>query len=122
MPDAETTAALAAALEGMSDGRIEGASGADLVADLVRFGGEGGRFDVLGHAAALGTKPVLSVSGARDRVVSREELHEPLLAALGEGGNFRAVVLDADHSFSSKRIALARSVAGFLNERCVSSR
>lgn len=74
-------------------------------------------FDLPRSAApALGDRPVLLVAGARDDVTPPAVHHEPLLAALpGATG----VVLDADHAFSSQRIALARTVVDFLAARCL---
>jgi pimeloyl-ACP methyl ester carboxylesterase len=67
-------------------------------------------------APTLVNRPVLLVAGARDDVTPPAVHHEPLLAALpGATG----VVLDADHAFSSQRIALARTVVDFLAARCL---
>lgn len=74
-------------------------------------------FDLPRSAAPpLANRPVLLVAGARDDVTPPAVHHEPLLDALpGATG----VVLDADHAFSSQRIALSRTVTEFLAARCL---
>ncbi len=119
--DPAAIAATARALDGWLEGRITGTSGAALVAEIGR-GAE--RFDVLAHADSLAGKRVLLVSGSRDEVVPLDALHRPLTRALALRGAAvsESVVLDADHSFSSKRIALAGTVTRFLEHHCAGSR
>jgi pimeloyl-ACP methyl ester carboxylesterase len=114
--DPEQLALMAGALDTWS-GPIRGASGRSLIEEAVR---RADRFDPLLRVDALAMKPVLLVAGERDRVTPLQVHHAPLVQALQQRGNakIRAVTLDADHAFSDKRLALARSVVGWLNEEC----
>ena len=69
--------------------------------------------------APLSSKPVLLVAGSKDTIAPPAEHHQPLAKALRakEGGKFTEVVLDADHSFSDKRIALTRAVLAWLEQQ-----
>jgi hypothetical protein len=91
--------------------------GETLVAELVA---EADRFDLAARAPALAGKPVLLVAGRRDEDTPLAEHHAPLVQALRGAGAPRLgeVVLDADHAFSDRRIALARAVVGWLGESC----
>jgi pimeloyl-ACP methyl ester carboxylesterase len=77
-------------------------------------------FDTTRRAAALANRPVLLVAGARDDVTPPPVHHEPLAAALAaaKAPQVTAEVLDADHAFSSRRIALANAVVGWMEARC----
>jgi pimeloyl-ACP methyl ester carboxylesterase len=103
--------------ESWASGPIPGISGAALTAELRE---NGKRFDLLQRAAALSTKPVLLVAGARDTVARPELHHAPLAAAIAAqpGARVTQVVLDSDHAFSDQRIALAHSVLDFLAHEC----
>ncbi len=122
-PDAGTLAATAEVLDDWLEGRIVGASGATLLAEL---GQEPERLDVMSHLDGLSQKPLLLVSGSRDEVVPLAALYEPLGQALRSRPRpvaaLATTVLDADHSFSSRRIALAREVASFMREHCATPR
>jgi hypothetical protein len=104
------------ALGGWS-GPIRGASGKKLVAELVT---NARSFDTTQRAAALATRPVLLVAGARDTVTPPPIHHDPLVAAFAAAGaaHTRSVNLDADHAFSDKRVALAHTVVGWLGSEC----
>ena len=67
----------------------------------------------------LSLKPVLLVAGGKDTVAPPPQHHEPLAKALRakEADKFAEVVLDADHSFSDKRIALTRAVLDWLDQQ-----
>ena len=77
-------------------------------------------YDLLLRADALAPKAVLLVAGGRDNEAPPDAHHAPLAAALRNAGARRltAVILDADHAFSSARISLARTVVGWLREGC----
>ncbi|MCX5738535.1 MAG: DUF1749 domain-containing protein, partial [Proteobacteria bacterium] len=77
-------------------------------------------FDTTQRAAALAARPVLLVAGARDTVTPPTVHHDPLVAAFAAAGaaHTDSVVLDADHAFSDKRIALAHAVVGWLGSEC----
>lgn len=102
-------------LDGMLVGRLEGTSGALLVGELAT-GRD--RFDLSKQASALADRPLLLVAGARDGVVPPATAEGLSDAITQEGGDARVVILDADHAFSSKRVALARNVLSFLDEEC----
>lgn len=70
------------------------------------------------HAGDLADRPVLIVTGSRDRVIDREVQLGPLLEGLEESGSesVTLVELDADHAFSSRRIALARALLAWLED------
>lgn len=100
-------------------GPIRGPGGAALIAEL---GENAARFNTIGHAEALSQKPLLLVAGARDQVTSVTLHHTPLVDALrNEGAQVldERVFADGDHSFSGQRIALARLVTDWLNQRCL---
>jgi hypothetical protein len=104
------------ALGGWS-GPIRGASGKKLVAEMIT---NAKSFDTTQRAAALAARPVLLVAGARDKVTPPPVHHDPLVAAFAAAGaaHTDSVVLDADHAFSDKRIALAHAVVGWLGSEC----
>jgi pimeloyl-ACP methyl ester carboxylesterase len=104
------------ALGGWS-GPIRGASGKKLVAELMK---NADRFDTTRRGAALATRPVLLVAGSRDSVTPAPVHHDPLVAAFTAAGakHTRSVVLDADHAFSDKRIALAHAVVEWIGTEC----
>ena len=62
---------------------------------------------------------MLLVAGANDRVTPPSDHHEPIAAAFEAGAvQLHTRVLDADHAFSSRRIALARTVIDWLDDAC----
>ncbi len=73
-------------------------------------------YDPLTQADKFDGKSVLVVEGSRDRDAPPAEHCEPLVRQLQERGraNLTRGSLDADHVFSSARIALARLIAGWL--------
>jgi len=77
-------------------------------------------FDTTRRAGALASRPLLLVAGARDDVTPPPAHHDPLVAALSAAGapSVEAVVLDADHAFSSRRIELARTLVDWMETRC----
>lgn len=114
--DAEAAARAAQRLDAWSD-PIRGTSGSALVAEIAR---NGERFDVTRRATALADRKILLVAGARDEVTPLESNHAPLAAALEAAGarSLRTRVLDADHAYSTRRIALAHTVVAWLTEAC----
>jgi pimeloyl-ACP methyl ester carboxylesterase len=77
-------------------------------------------FDTTRRAAALADRPLLLVAGARDDVTPPGVHHEPLVAALASAGAQRvtSATLDADHAFSSRRIALAHTLVEWMEATC----
>ncbi len=114
-PGAPGAARTAGSLDAAMQGRLAGTSGERLVGELV-VARE--RFDLTARADEFADRPLLLVAGARDRVVPESTAHDLAAAVTRAGGDARVVVLDADHAFSSKRIALARSVLSFLDDAC----
>jgi pimeloyl-ACP methyl ester carboxylesterase len=112
----EGEARMAGALESWS-GPIRGTSGAALVAEV---SANAARFDVRRHAPALAQKPLLLVAGSRDDVTPPALHHDPLAAAVAAqpGARLEAVVLDADHAFADRRVALTRLVLDWLARDC----
>lgn len=108
--------AMAQALAGWA-GPIRGASGTELVAEVAS---NAERFDTRSRAEALATRPLLLVAGDADPFTPMEAHHQPLVEALRarQGARLREAVLHADHSFSSRRIALARLVTEWLVAEC----
>jgi hypothetical protein len=98
------------------DGPVRAAEG-DPVAALIQ---DPDAYDLLLRAPALAAKALLLVGAARDREALPDQNHLPLVAALSEAGAARLteVMLEADHGFSSARIALAREVVGWLGAEC----
>ena len=113
---AEAFAAGAGALQA-GTGPLRGTSGEALAREISTQGPE---FDLLTQVEALSRRRLLLIAGKRDTVVPLASDHQPLIEALKESGSKRVdeLVLDTDHAFSSKRIALARAVIGWLQETC----
>lgn len=67
-------------------------------------------------ASKLASKQVLLVGGSKDTLAPMANHYTPLLQALKAEMNSRVteVVLDGDHAFSDKRIALTRAVLAWL--------
>ena len=114
--DPETAAGAAASLEGWS-GPIRGPGGAALISEAIE---NAATWNTAGRAPALAPKPLLLVTGSRDQVTPTALHHDPLVAALRAAGavDVRELRLEADHAFSSRRIALARALTGWLAEAC----
>jgi uncharacterized protein len=109
---------IAALFQSWGEGRIHNISGGAMVADLIAHRDE---YDAANHAAVLAAKPVLLVAGARDDVAPPAAHHAPLVAAIRAhgGASLSELTLDADHSFSDKRIALARELVAWLESACL---
>lgn len=72
------------------------------------------------QAPRLVEKNVLLVGASRDSVAPLETCHKPIAQAMRDAGvrTFDEVILDSDHSFLTKRIALARLTIEWLRQRC----
>jgi dipeptidyl aminopeptidase/acylaminoacyl peptidase len=78
------------------------------------------RFDARGFAAKLASRPVLLAAGARDDITQPAQHHDPLVAAIAAaGGRVENLVLDADHSFSSQRVALTEALLAWARRACL---
>ena len=114
--DPKTGAGLAEAFDTQS-GPLSGFSGAAMVQDLIA---NAETYDFLERIDDLKGHTLLLVAGTRDVVVTIDDNHAPLAAALDKAGakNVTSVILDADHGFSDKRIALTRALVSWLEESC----
>ena len=114
--DKAQRADLEKALGGWS-GPIRGTTGKKLVNELAT---NATRWDTTQTAAKLATRPVLLVAGVRDSVTPPPLHHDPLVAALGAAGSTKtqSVVLDTDHAFSDKRVALTHAVVEWVGAEC----
>jgi hypothetical protein len=114
--DPAVAARTADRLDAMARGKLAGTSGETLLAELIA-----GRvtFDLMRRAGAVADRPLLLVAGARDRVVPVVD-QKDLVDRVARAGDAEArlVILDADHAFSSQRLALAREVLAFLDVYC----
>ncbi len=88
------------------------ATGEGLVEEMLAHRGD---WNLLDRVAALKDRPVLLVAAENDGMAVPLLHHRPLVEAFERAGAMlTASTLDADHLFSSKRIALARLVAEWL--------
>ena len=92
---------------------LRGTSGEALVAEL-EAAGESWRLAAL--APRLAGRPVLLVGAGHDTVTPRELHHDPLVAAYRSHPveHLEDTVFATDHALSDHRVALARTVLGFL--------
>jgi len=113
----EAAAATAAHLQSWV-GALAGTSGEAMVAELVEAGPD---FDVRLQAPSLAGKPLLLVAGTLDQTTPPAEHHLPMIVALEEAGavSISQMLLQADHAFSQRRIALASVVTGWLTNACL---
>jgi pimeloyl-ACP methyl ester carboxylesterase len=89
---------------------LQGASAEDLL-DEIRAHAES--WNLLHYAKVLSTCPILLIGGSRDKTAPVSVHFWPLVKALE---NNTHCILDADHSFSDKRITLARTVLSWLSQ------
>ncbi len=84
----------------------------------VRLASEPARYDMVERAAELDGRSLLFVTGTRDTDTPADYHCGPLIQRLRERGQARVTVasLEADHVFSTARIALARVVTRWLAE------
>lgn len=96
---------------------LAGFSGEDTVQHMID---NAERYDFLDRIDGLKTHTLLLVAGTRDVGVSIADNHAPLVAGLENAGakHVTSVILDADHGFSDKRIALARALVSWLESDC----
>ncbi len=74
------------------------------------------RYDLRGVVPALIGRSLLMIGAARDSVTPLAEHHTPLRQAVAaqDGIALTEIVLDSDHVFSGRRLALARAVVDWL--------
>ncbi len=91
---------------------LRGTSGKKIVEEIIAKQDE---FNLPNYSKELSKLKLLLIAGKRDNVVSIDSHHQPLVNALRkENADFNEVFLDADHSFSSTRIALSKSIIDWL--------
>lgn len=80
-------------------------------------------WDIVKCVPRLANRPVLLVAGERDVVTPIAENHTPVLAEFERlgGESVTSVVLDADHAFTDRRVALARELVSWLANRRAAS-
>ncbi|MEW9548285.1 alpha/beta hydrolase family protein [Nonomuraea sp. NPDC050783] len=93
---------------------LSGTSAAALVAEMLEAG-EAWRLS--GLAGPLAGRPVLLVGAGRDTVAPPDVHHRPLVEAYGRSSLLDHHLLDTDHALADHRVALARTVIGFLDRR-----
>ena len=80
---------------------------------------KGESLDMLQGVPALCTKSLLLIGARRDEMAPLDKHHEPLVRALREqkASNLSEIMLDTDHNFSDRRIALAEALLSWLEEQ-----
>jgi hypothetical protein len=78
------------------------------------------RVSITARAGQLIAKPMLLIGASRDTTAPLELCHETIVEGLEAAGlrHLTAVVLEADHQFLTKRVALARLVVSWLRSEC----
>ncbi|MEU9792448.1 alpha/beta fold hydrolase [Streptomyces sparsogenes] len=100
---------------------LVGTSGEALVAEMEAAGDD---WELARLAGPLADRPVLLLAGARDEVAPPGMHHEPLVAAYREHpvATLEDGVFPTDHAWSDHRVALARTVLGFLDRHLPTAR
>jgi pimeloyl-ACP methyl ester carboxylesterase len=94
-------------------GPLQGTSGEALVGEM-EAAGDAWRLG--GLAARLAGRPVLMIGTGRDAVTPHEVHHDPVAAAFRASGvHLEHHVFATDHALSDHRVALARTILGFLD-------
>jgi pimeloyl-ACP methyl ester carboxylesterase len=73
-------------------------------------------WNLLNYVDLLSECSLLLIGGSRDQTAPVSMHHHPLVNALGTSKNLTDIVLDADHSFSDKRVTLARTLLLWLEQ------
>lgn len=93
---------------------LHGATAEGLVEEMAAHRAD---WNLLDRVPALRDRPVLLIAAERDETAIPLLHHRPLVDAFGpDAPRLTAVTFDADHLFSSHRIALARTVAAWLRD------
>ena len=77
----------------------------------------GHQWELTKYASRFTQKSVLLIAASRDTVAPPELHHTPLVEALQKAGTqqLHHHILDSDHGFSDRRVALARLILDWLN-------
>jgi len=96
--------------------RLQGTTAEALEEEIIDAGE---RWDLVRQAETLADRSVLLVAASRDEDLLVGLHHTPLVRALeAEGsGDLTHVVIDSDHSYNDRRIALARTVLAWLERQ-----
>ena len=97
-------------------GPLKGTSGEELASDILKNEEE---WNLLNFAGKLAKKDVLLIGASNDQAVPLESHHKPLYEEIKKinSSNVAEAVLDTEHSFSSKRIELAKTIINWLKKR-----
>jgi uncharacterized protein len=92
---------------------LKGTSSQSLIEEA---SGRGGAWDLCELAGRLASTPTLLVGAERDNEVPPEIHHHPLVRAMELAGatHLTHTMVDTDHAFSDRRVALARSTCDWL--------
>ncbi|MBU7027340.1 MAG: alpha/beta fold hydrolase [Theionarchaea archaeon] len=71
-------------------------------------------WNLLNYTEQLSSHSLLLIGGSRDETAPIEMHHQPLVQALEHAQTLTHAILDADHSFSDKRVTLARKILSWL--------
>jgi uncharacterized protein len=107
--DPSTRAAAVASIDDLGHS-LAGADAESLIAEIERSGPE---FDLLTIAPALGQLPTLSVWA--DRGIAKDNAALAEAIAVQKGSRLTTAHFPTDHPFADHRIALARTVVGWLD-------
>lgn len=93
-----------------------GATGRGLVEELLRHGEA---WNLLCHTGELARQSVLLIGATRDEIAPAEIHHYPLVGKISceRENRLQHIVMDTDHVFSDKRVALARTTLAWLTGR-----
>ncbi len=95
---------------------LKGITVGDVFDEIWRGGDD---FDISLRCSSLKDKRVLLIGAERDTVSIPELHHQPVLEVLKENGevDLTDVMIDSDHSFTDRRIALSRAILEWLEDR-----
>ncbi|MGC1121578.1 MAG: alpha/beta fold hydrolase [Candidatus Methanofastidiosia archaeon] len=92
---------------------LQGTSGKALIQEMISHAEP---WNLLTYSKELSRNPLLLIGGSHDEVAPVSVHHFPLVRAVKEHPNrLASVILESDHLFLDKRIALTRTVLNWLN-------
>ncbi|MBU7014200.1 MAG: alpha/beta fold hydrolase [Theionarchaea archaeon] len=92
---------------------LQGTSGKALIQEMISHAES---WNLLTYSEELARNPMLLIGGSRDEVAPVSVHHFPLARAIkGHPNKLSSVILESDHLFLDKRIALTRTVLNWLN-------
>lgn len=92
---------------------LQGASAKKLIQEAIS---NAELWNLLNYTEQLSDHSLLLIGGSRDETAPIQTHHQPLVQALQNvrAQNLTHIILDADHSFSDKRVTLARTILSWL--------